>query len=203
MTYQGVAPETARYARVWVVCKGLSDTRAVFDDFEAYEVVAPPKWHPVYHYADPGMEMDLAFGDAADGGRAMRLSAGPLGARATAVYAGERFPVKAGTTYVGGGDIKVVKPGPAVVISFKVYDKDGKVATKSHSAFMAGPHRAATAGGWEPYKGGHTTPANAAWGQMVLSVGWGQGTALFDNIYLREAPGGEAVKVTLGAVEKR
>ena len=203
MTYQGIAPQTARYAQAWVVCRGLSDTRAAFDDFEAYEVLSAPGWHPSFHYADPAMEMGLAFGDAPDGERAMRLSAGPLGARATAVYVSDRFPVKAGTTYVGGGEIKIVKPGPAVVISFKVYDKDGKVASKSHTAFMAGPHRAAVAGGWEPYKGGYTTPANAAWGQMVLSVGWGQGEAMFDKIYLHETPGGEAVKVTPGAVEKR
>jgi len=203
LNYYGRSPASARSARIEIRFKGLGDTRCVFDDFRVGEKVSPPHWNAMYHFADPAMEMMVVGGDASDGERAMRISTSAFGKRCTAVVAGDRLPLKPNTTYVGGGDIKVVKPGAAMVISLKVYDKDGKVASKSHSAFMTGPHRAAAAGGWEPAKGGAKTPANAAWGQMVLSVGWGQGAALFDRIYLREAPSGEAVKVTAGAVEKR
>ena len=203
MVYYGGSHEKARYARVTIHVQDLADTRCVFDDFEAHPHFFPPEWRPEYHTIDPGMEAQLIAGNASDGARAVRLSTGPLPKRCNVKLVSRRFPVKPNTTYVGGGDINVLKAGASSVISCQVYDKGGKPAMDSHSAFMAGPGRAAAVGVWVPAKGGMKTRPNAAWAQMTVSVGWGQGVALFDNIYLREAPGGEAVKAVWDAVETR
>ena len=128
----------------------------------------------------------------------MKLSTSRLCTQGGVTLVSDRFPVKPDTTYIGGADIRVLKPGPAMVMSCQVYDRDGAPAMDSHSAFMAGMDRAAASGGWETAKNGMRTKTNAAWGQVTLSVAWGHGAGLFDNVWLREAPAGEPVRVRTG-----
>jgi len=201
LSYQGWSSAYARLARVEIIYKGLSDTRCVLDDFKVTGKVFPPGWRLVYHYADAGMDMQLIGGDISDGKQVMKVSTGPRN-RCTATVITKRFPVKPNTTYIGGGDIKVLEPGAKATVYFKVYDQAGKPAMDGNSAFLCGPS-VGIIGTWEKVKKGALTKPNAAWGVAGISVGWGQGTVLFDNIYIKEAVSGQAVKVRVGSVERR
>jgi len=203
LSYQGWSPAEAQHAVVEIVADGLSDTRCVLGDFKVTGKEFPPGWNLKYHYGDPKMDMQLVGGDASDGNNAMKLWKPTLvGIAYGPTVTSHRFPVKPNTTYLGGGDIKVLEPGAKSTIFFKVYDKDGKSAMDGNNAFMCGT--GGIIGTWEKVKNAtKKTKPNAVWGVAGLSLGWGQGAVLFDNIYIKEAVSGQAVKVMVGAVERR
>ncbi len=199
-TYLGTAPDNACFGVIQIHFGKLTDTRCVFDDFEVYERVNPPSWLAGYHSADPGMEVQLASGDAADGNRAIRLRTSQLGGRCTASAVSKRFPIRPNTTYAGGCSAKVIEAA-ATAFSFAAFDKDGKPAMDTWNVFSGGA--GGVIGKWETTRSAGRTKPNAVWGEMLVSVGWGKGEALFDNIFLRETPTGDAVKITFGRVQKK
>lgn len=200
LTYLGEAPEAARFGMVLVRGRQLTDTRCIFDNFEVYERVAAPGWGAIYHYADPGMEIEFVRGDAADGKQAVKISTSPLGGRCTAGTISKRFPIKPNTVYAGRCWIKLLEEGAANSFSLGAFDKDGKPAMDTWNVFMAG---GGVRGRWEQVRSAGKTKPNAAWGEIVLSIGWGKGAALFDSVCLKEVPAGQPVKVTVGKMEKR
>jgi len=179
-------------------------------DFEtpvADDWAGPTGWE-IEKPFDVGSEVLVSPGDGVDGSTGLRLRTKLVGDRHRVECACDFFPVKPGTKYFGGANIKLVRSekgidgsGSATMfLQFYRTDKsrDWRQRTMAGAKFVSGQ--------WDDVSRriGMVAPSDSAWARVHLSAGWyGPAEAVFDDIFVAEASKGGAIEIRIGRLKKK
>lgn len=179
------APQQARYARVRLIVDQTPDAAVTVDDLTVVRPIAPPGWYYVYHPRDPAMTLRWTRKAASDGRHAVRITSHAT--RGTARISTSAIKLRPNMAYRIDADVMVHEPA-AVAVSVIGYDAEGNRATDDWKIASVGPDRNLF-DEWQPLTKDFVTPPNIATVRVRLSVGWGAGSATFDNVRLIEKVG--------------